>query len=624
MIRGALVLLLTLTASLSAQRYEFASIAESSSDGFFIFGSGVAINNNGRVAFAAQARGGSPGLYTGDGGPITTIVPPNTRTIGAVSSINEAGVVAFTADDLPRGVVVGVYNGDGGPIQAILETTEDEEVLGVDPLTVVSINNSGETAFGGIADSGAAIFISGEQGIRPVAFTLEEASRSPLFGVAMNESGQVAFARLFPASFLTARDGVIEVLSDEDAGTVFVPLTARPAINDHGAVAFADLRRTGSVLVVVTDGQERSIADERAGYNEFQAVSINNQGTVAFSASTSRFTFGIYTGSDPEATKVIETGDTLFGGRVTSVELARVITEFLNDEGQIAFKYRIFHPQRGDVEGIAVATPAGLPPVLSENSIINAASFTLPGEIGGAPAPGSMVSIYGSEFASKLTVAAGSPLPTTLDGVTVEFDGIAAPLFFISAGQINAQLPFEVAGATSSVRVFSINGVSEARTLAVATLSPAIYTLNQSGSGQGIVVFADTATIAGPLGVTADSQPARTGDALTIFANGLGAVDPPIASGQNSCDPVGVCAADFSNLVLRRAAARPSLVIGGVVVPDENVLFAGLAPQFVGLYQINFVLPDGIVIGDARPIVIRQGQGRGRVTSRADVTLAVR
>lgn len=86
---------------------------------------------------------------------------------------------------------------------------------------------------------------------------------------------------------------------------------------------------------------------------------------------------------------------------------------------------------------------------------------------------------------------------------------------------------------------------------------------------------------------------------------------------MNSCD--GVCAPDLSNLTLRRVITAPAVEIGGVRAPPENVLFAGLAPQFVGLYQINLTLPMDVPVGDAVPVVIRQGAG----SSRADVMIAI-
>lgn len=248
-------------------------------------------------------------------------------------------------------------------------------------------------------------------------------------------------------------------------------------------------------------------------------------------------------------------------------------------------------------------------PTLFAGGLVNAASFVGLGQAGHESAVGSIVSIFGARFAGGLQLAESSPLPTEIGGVSVMLGDTSVPLFFVSPGQINAQIPFGDAGGgrgrageLDTVIIKTPSGDSNPIEIRPATLSPAIFTFDQTGRGQGIVVFANTSTLVAPRGVTADSRPARPGDALTVFANGLGDVMPPIEAGRNSCDPQGQCAADFSNLVLRHTVSAPAIRIGGLAgvrVSVDDIIFAGLAPQFVGLYQINFVLPDGVETGDA-------------------------
>src|ERR1700720_2483520 len=89
----------------------------------------------------------------------------------------------------------------------------------------------------------------------------------------------------------------------------------------------------------------------------------------------------------------------------------------------------------------------GQTPVVSTGGVVNAASFDAP------VSPGSLVSIFGSNLASQTMPASTIPLPLSLAGVSVSFNGIAAPLLFVSSGQINAQLPWEVpaSGAVSVI-----------------------------------------------------------------------------------------------------------------------------------------------------------------------------
>lgn len=102
------------------------------------------------------------------------------------------------------------------------------------------------------------------------------------------------------------------------------------------------------------------------------------------------------------------------------------------------------------------------------------------------------------------------------------------------------------------------------------------------------------------------SRPARPGDVLTIYANGLGPVTPPVEDGRNTLDQ------------LRNTTTRPTVPAGSAAVPDADILFSGLAPQFVALYQINFRMHPGVAAGDAAPIRIRIGGAE----SSSQVTIA--
>jgi uncharacterized protein (TIGR03437 family) len=190
--------------------------------------------------------------------------------------------------------------------------------------------------------------------------------------------------------------------------------------------------------------------------------------------------------------------------------------------------------------------------------------------------------------------------------VSVTFNGTLAPLFFVAPAQINAQVPFEVTGSTATVQVTNPAGTSNTETVNITPQSPAIFTVNQNGVGQAVVVFANSATIVGPVKTGSDQRPAKTGDTITIYANGLGAVNPPINDGWNSCDK-SICAPDFSNLTLRSTTVRPVVTIGGVTVPDTSILFSGFTPLFAGLYQINLTIPGGITPSNQLPVVIQMG-----------------
>ena len=272
-------------------------------------------------------------------------------------------------------------------------------------------------------------------------------------------------------------------------------------------------------------------------------------------------------------------------------------------------------------------------PEISEHPAVNAASFIPFGQPGHPVAEQSAVAIFGLRFADQDYIAQTIPLPLELGGVSVTFSDMPAGIFFASPGQLIVQMPEGLLGengqamATGTPRaegsttlvVRTPAGSSDPRPVQIATFSPAIYTVDQTGFGQGVVVFSNTPDLAAPVGSLDNSRPATAGDFLTIYANGLGPVEPEIENRLNSCDPDGQCLPDFSNLVLRTTTTRPVVTIGGVTVPDEDLFFSGLSALFVSLNEVVIRVPEGVPTGDEVPIVIQMNDS----VSRDDVTIAV-
>jgi len=228
-------------------------------------------------------------------------------------------------------------------------------------------------------------------------------------------------------------------------------------------------------------------------------------------------------------------------------------------------------------------------PALNSGGIVNGASFA-PGV---AVAPGAIVAVFGRNLARGQNSASRVPLDTTLGGATLNIGGRDAPLFFSSDGQINAQLPFELPpnarhSAVVKTRLEATGSETFAvpETITVAASQPGIFTTNQQGTGQGAI--RDTQ---GRLVDTA--APAAAGEIVQVYGTGLGTTQPAIASGQAapSAEP------------LARVTLPVTATVGG---KSAVVHFAGLAPGFVGLYQVNVQIPDGITPGPAVPLVLAQ------------------
>jgi uncharacterized protein (TIGR03437 family) len=217
-----------------------------------------------------------------------------------------------------------------------------------------------------------------------------------------------------------------------------------------------------------------------------------------------------------------------------------------------------------------VPAASGLnPPVISANGVVNGASFV----VGLTVAPGSLAAIFGSDLAASTVIAGAVPLPTTLGQTSVTFNGIPAPLFFVSSGQINAQVPFTLPAGATTVQVTQSGMSSAAQTTDMGVFSPGIFLLNQAGAGA--IFDAVTFKI-----ITAGS-PALPGEVIAIYATGLGPVSPAAVSGAAASDP--------------STTTTPTVTIGGINCP---ILYSGLAPALVSIYQINVAVPAGLSAGN--------------------------
>ncbi len=203
-------------------------------------------------------------------------------------------------------------------------------------------------------------------------------------------------------------------------------------------------------------------------------------------------------------------------------------------------------------------------PVLQ--SVLNAVSF--------APtiSPGCLIAIFGSGLASSTVAAKNVPLPTTLGTTSVTVGGRPAPLYFVSPTQINAQLPFEVTGDTAPV-VVTVDGIASTHlTVYISPFAPSLFSAGANGTGMGLYFDANFQSFTTPL---------VPGSTIILYASGLGATNPPATSGSG-----GAATEPFNRVV-----TMPDVYIGDV---KARVDFAGLAPGFVGVYQLNVVVPSAL------------------------------
>jgi len=187
-------------------------------------------------------------------------------------------------------------------------------------------------------------------------------------------------------------------------------------------------------------------------------------------------------------------------------------------------------------------------------------------------------------------------VPNALAGARVWFDGIAAPILYASAGQINAVAPYAIASeANTSVRVEYLGAFSSPVSVPVLKAQPGIFTLNGSGAGPAAVLNKDYS-------VNTAANPAKRGDYIMIYATGEGAVSPAPVDG-----PVALAASSW----------QPELpVTVQIDGQPATVSYNGDAPGFVtGAVQINAVVPANVTPGSAVTLVVVVGTAASPITA---------
>jgi len=218
-------------------------------------------------------------------------------------------------------------------------------------------------------------------------------------------------------------------------------------------------------------------------------------------------------------------------------------------------------------------TTASTAPYYSAASIVNGATQTAE-----TLAPNTIATIYGTNLAwTTHSVTAsdlnGGTLPTSLAGVSVYVNGILSNLFFVSPGQINFLIPYELLAPSATVYVARQGVAGPPATIQLALTAPGFF--QWSGN------FALAEHVDGSL--ISSSAPARPGEIVVLYAAGLGRTSPDVPSGH-------VVSTATSILY----ASQLRILLNGAPLPAASIYYAGLAPGYAGLYQINLKLPDAL------------------------------
>jgi uncharacterized protein (TIGR03437 family) len=318
------------------------------------------------------------------------------------------------------------------------------------------------------------------------------------------------------------------------------------------------------------------------GANSFNSLSAGS-GTVAFQVEGTNGTQAIYAQANGTLTRVIGNGDSLLGSTVYQV--VGYLGNNAVSQGSILFQ-AVLNVPGPTFGGIYLATLLG-PPSVNTGGVVTASAF---GEFAAA-APGSWIEIYGSNLAVdtrpwQLSDFKGINAPTSLDGTSVTIGGVSAYVSYISPTQVNVQVP-NVAAGTQPLIIQTPAGSSPAYDLAVEPVEPGLLAPSSFKiNGVQYAWALDGNSYVLPTGAISGltSAPAKPGDVIVLYGVGFGPVSPAIPEGQIVQQLNGLPSFDIS--------------IGGA---PATVQYAGLAPNFVGLYQFNVVVPS-IASNTAAPV----------------------
>ena len=214
----------------------------------------------------------------------------------------------------------------------------------------------------------------------------------------------------------------------------------------------------------------------------------------------------------------------------------------------------------------------------------------------GAPlAPGTIAQVYGSGLAPVAVSPGVLPLPTTFDNTFALVGPAQAPLYFLSSGQINIEIPNEATATQQLPIVLSVNNaLTLPLMLDIVPTTPGVLSSNDGPTPPNVQNGAHIiAQHSADFSLVSSSNPAKPGEYLIMYAVGLGATNPSVASG--AATPASP---------LHPATMQPTVTVGS---QPSTVAFAGLSPFFVGLYQINFQVPTSAASGELEVDVTQNG-----------------
>lgn len=512
--------------------------------------------------------------YTGDSGPPTSAQLALPGGIAFDSSGNL--YIADSANNRVRKVSSGIittiagngtagYTGDKGP--ATDAELNNPTGVAVDSSGNVYIADANNQVVRMVSTSGTITTFAGSNvpGFEGDLGPANEAQLNVPVAVAVDSNNNVYIA--------DANNNAIRIVT---AGTINTVLNTTSYLNHPDGVA---VDQSGNIFVADT-GNERVVEFQNT-YENY--VLIAGNGVPGFSGDNGPAQDAELL--DPKGVAVDAAGyvyiaDTI-NSRIRKVGLDGTITTIAGTglpayggEGQYATTAPMFFPNAvtldpsgnlyiADTYDSTVRMLQLLTPSVVTNGVVNTGDFVP------VISPGALASIAGVNFSSE-KASAKAPLPMSLADVSVTVNGVSAPMLYVQPTLINFQVPWEVQPGPGSVLV-TVNGVSAAPvSVPIGQAAPGIFLLS---GGAGAIVNTNGT-------INSSSNPAKAGSLVSVYLTGSGPVNPPVPDGfAAGSNPYSVLTGSYSATIGQTTAA---------------IQFAGLAPDAVGLVQVNIIVPSGL------------------------------
>ena len=520
---------------------------------------------------------------------------PQSQTVEVTAS----SPTAFTASAASTGnwLSVSPASGNASVVNTPLTVTADASNLAKGTYQGTVTLTTGGGVVTQISVTFSVAVPGGQVGISPstLAFAYTQGGTLPAA-----QTLQITGSQSFTAAASTSSGTWLAVTPSSGTGNVSLSVSVNPASLTPGAY-------DGTITVIPTGGVAQTVA---------VTLTVSTAGTLAVPPSTLLFAYAA--GNPPPAAQTVPVTSTgqpvAFTASASSSGWLSVTQSSGTTPATLTVTVNPANLGAGLYNGsialsggsgvaqlninVALTVSAALPVI---GGVVNAASY-----LEGSLAPGEIISIFGTAMGPATGVVAtvdnNGLVGTTLANVTVTFNGYPAPMLYASAGQINAIVPFELAGASNaSVEVVFASARSNSLTLPVVASAPGIFSADASGQGPGAMLDLSYHPVSA-------SNPVSGGQYIQIFATGQGQTSPGGVDGliEPSTGPWPV------------PLLNATVTIGGVTA-DTN--YVGDAPGLVaGALQINALIPDGLPSGPAT-LVVSFG---GVYNSQPGITVAIK